>query len=56
MLSGYRGRPAADLEALANAIVALSGLAHDPAVAEVEINPLLVCRQGVVAVDALARL
>lgn len=55
-LSGYRGGPAADVEALAAAIVALSKLAHDPTVAELEINPLLVRRDGVVAVDALARL
>jgi succinyl-CoA synthetase beta subunit len=55
-LAGYRGGPAADVEALAAAIVALSKLAHDPAVAELEINPLLVRRDGVVAVDALARL
>ncbi|HZQ71743.1 MAG TPA: acetate--CoA ligase family protein [Burkholderiales bacterium] len=55
-LAGYRGRPAGDLEALAQAIVALSRLAEDPAVAELELNPLLVRRDGVVAVDTLARL
>ena len=41
-LSGYRGRPKGDLDALAEAIVALSQLAHDPTVAEAEINPLIV--------------
>jgi acyl-CoA synthetase (NDP forming) len=59
-LAGYRGRPAGDLDALAQALVALSRLAvHDgPAVAEAEINPLIVHEngQGVVAVDALVRL
>ena len=59
-LAGYRGRPAGDLDALAQALVALSRLAvHDgPAVAEAEVNPLIVREkgQGVVAVDALVRL
>ena len=59
-LAGYRGKPPGDLEALAAAIVALSGLAllDDLRVAEAEINPLIVrpVGQGVVAVDALVRL
>lgn len=59
-LAGYRGKPAGDLDALAQAIVALSQLAcvEDLNVAEAEINPLLVRRAGagVVAVDALVRL
>ena len=56
--SGYRGRPAGDLEALALAIVAISKLADDPTVLEAEINPLIVrpAGQGVVAVDALVKL
>jgi acetate---CoA ligase (ADP-forming) len=56
MLAGYRGKPKGDLDVLARAIVALSQLADDPAVAEAEINPLIVMEQGVVAVDALVRL
>ena len=59
-LTGYRGRPEGDLDALAAAIVALSQLAtmDDPHVTEAEINPLLVMQagMGVVAVDALVRL
>jgi acyl-CoA synthetase (NDP forming) len=57
-LSGYRGRPMGDLGALAQAIVALSRLADDPTIAEAEINPLMVQRdgEGVVAVDALVKL
>jgi len=59
-LAGYRGQPAGDLAALAQAIVALSGLAtrDGPAVLEAEINPLIVrpAGLGVVAVDALVRL
>jgi len=58
-LAGYRGQPAGDLAALAQAIVALSGLVTlGPTVLEAEINPLIVrpAGLGVVAVDALARL
>jgi acyl-CoA synthetase (NDP forming) len=59
-LAGYRGKPPGDLDALAAAIVALSGLAllNDVQVAEAEINPLIVrvAGQGVIAVDALVRL
>lgn len=60
VLAGYRGRPAGDLDALANALVALSQLAlhQGPTIAEAEVNPLIVRRkgEGVVAVDALVRL
>jgi acyl-CoA synthetase (NDP forming) len=54
-LTGFRGRPAGDLDALAQAIVALSQLASDDSVIEAEINPLIVRAQGqgVMAVDAL---
>jgi acyl-CoA synthetase (NDP forming) len=57
-LRGFRGRPRGDLEALARAIVALSQLAlqDDPRVLEAELNPLVILADGVVAVDALARL
>jgi acyl-CoA synthetase (NDP forming) len=59
-LAGYRGQPPGDLDALAKALVALSRLAIDdgPAVAEAEVNPLIVRAkgEGVVAVDALVRL
>jgi len=57
VIRGYRGLPLGDREALAQAVVALSKLAGDPdeAIAEAEINPLLVLAEGngVVAVDAL---
>jgi acetate---CoA ligase (ADP-forming) len=57
-LKGFRGKPAGDLDALAQAIVALSRLAEDPSVLDAEINPLIVCAagDGVVAVDAVMRL
>jgi succinyl-CoA synthetase beta subunit len=58
MLAGYRGRPPADSEGLAQAIVNLSNLAFHSKVVELEVNPLLVrgIGQGVVAVDALVRM
>ena len=58
VLRGYRNRPAGDLEALAQAVHAMSLLACATAhtVLEAEINPLLVKTGGVVAVDALLSL
>jgi acyl-CoA synthetase (NDP forming) len=57
-LAGYRGKPAGDLAALADAIAALSQFAADPSIAEAEINPLIVrpLGEGVIAVDAVVRL
>jgi succinyl-CoA synthetase beta subunit len=59
-LAGYRGLPAGDLPALAQAVVALSRLAmmDGPAIQEAEINPLIVrpAGLGVVAVDTLVKL
>jgi len=57
-LAGFRGKPAGDLDALAQALVALSQIAmRAPHVIEAEINPLIVreAGQGVIAVDALVR-
>ncbi len=55
VLRGYRNRPAGDLEALAQAVHAVSLLAcaKENTVLEAEINPLLVKTDAVVAVDAL---
>jgi acyl-CoA synthetase (NDP forming) len=59
-LAGYRGREPGDLDAIAQSLAALSRLAvaDGPAVAEAEVNPLIVRGQGqgVVAVDALVKL
>ncbi len=56
-LAGYRGKPAADLEALKDTLVKLSHFAYDhkDVLHEIEINPLLVLPQGkgVKAVDGL---
>jgi succinyl-CoA synthetase beta subunit len=57
--SGLRGRPRGDLEALAEALAALSRLALHPelGVIEAEANPVMVFPEGegVAAVDALVR-
>ena len=59
VLAGARGRPRADVDALADAIVRLSALAVDlkDHVAELDINPLFVFGEGkgVKAADALIR-
>ncbi len=55
LLRGYRGRPKGDLQALAKVIVAVSSLATTGEIEEAEINPLLVCTDGVVMLDALIR-
>jgi acyl-CoA synthetase (NDP forming) len=53
LLLGARGRPALDVAAAAQAAVALSTLGSERTdVAEMEINPLLVTRDGVLALDA----
>jgi succinyl-CoA synthetase beta subunit len=56
LLTGHRGRPAGDLEALAQSIVAISMLAAQPEILEAEINPLIVRTEGVMAVDALVKI
>ena len=58
LLTGFRGRPKADLDALIEAIVAVSNLSAIDLIREAEINPLLVCEQGhgVVMLDALIQL
>ena len=54
VLAGARGRPPADLDALADALVALSRFAAaHPEVASAEINPFIALPQGGLAVDAL---
>jgi acyl-CoA synthetase (NDP forming) len=53
LLAGARGRMALDIEAAARAAAALSRVAAEhPDIAEVEINPLLVGRDGAIGLDA----
>jgi len=57
LFQGIRGRPRADLDAAADAILAIASFVEDEASAltELDVNPLMVCAegQGVVAADAL---
>lgn len=54
MLDGYRGRAKADVAAAAAVAVALQDMMRDdPALVEIEINPLILRQTGAVAVDAL---
>jgi acyl-CoA synthetase (NDP forming) len=57
VLRGARGRPAADVDALVDAVVALShiGAASTDAIRALEINPLVVheCGRGVTGLDVL---
>ena len=57
LLSGYRGRPVADVVALADLVVGLVSAVSDSTttcdIVEVELNPVLVGRSGATAVDAL---
>jgi acyl-CoA synthetase (NDP forming) len=58
LLDGARGRRRLDVDALADAISQVSWLAHTlgSALAELDLNPLLVRETGVVALDARATL
>jgi len=52
ILSGYRGRPPSDVEAIADVIVKVSILGDRyPEIMEMDINPLIAYPKGVLAVD-----
>jgi hypothetical protein len=54
LLRGWRGRPAVDIDALAELVHTVSVLiAVSPAISELELNPVRVGPDGPVAVDAL---
>ncbi|MQA01789.1 MAG: CoA-binding protein [Streptosporangiales bacterium] len=57
MLAGFRGRPAADVAAAVDAVLAVVtyARAHQDTLVELEVNPLLVFAQGAAAVDVLVR-
>ena len=53
ILNGYRGKPAANIDSLVNAILTLQQHVVGSKLAEVELNPVLVTTTSSVAVDAL---
>jgi acetyl coenzyme A synthetase (ADP forming)-like protein len=56
LLTGYRGGPPRDVPALVDAILRVGALVEElPQVAELDLNPLLVHRNGVTIVDARVR-
>ena len=60
LLDGYRGRPAGDVGALIDAVLAVLAYAqaHEATLLELDVNPVLVlpAGRGVLAVDALIRI
>ena len=56
ILMGYRGQPSADMDAIVDAVMAVLDYSQKHPVYELDINPLLALKQGVVAVDALIQL
>lgn len=53
LLEGYRGKPAADVDALATVLVAVGDLVVERGdIAEVDVNPVLATADGAVALDA----
>ncbi|HCU07588.1 MAG TPA: CoA-binding protein, partial [Clostridiales bacterium] len=55
LLNGYRGQPALDKKAFADALVQISRFAceHTDKMAELDINPVFLYEEGLCAVDAL---
>jgi acetate---CoA ligase (ADP-forming) len=55
LLTGFRGKPGVDIDALIDTICRLSELAHDlsDVVDQIDVNPVIVSADGVIAADAL---
>lgn len=54
LLTGYRGREPADLDALAKGVVAVGDLlARHEEISEIDVNPVLATADGAVALDAV---
>ncbi|MES2844989.1 MAG: acetate--CoA ligase family protein [Pseudomonadota bacterium] len=54
LLDGYRGKPSADVASVVQAVLAAQALlVGTPSLQEIEINPLMACQSGAVAVDAV---
>ncbi|HYM58775.1 MAG TPA: acetate--CoA ligase family protein, partial [Solirubrobacteraceae bacterium] len=56
LLDGYRGRPRADLDSLRDLVMRVGALvAAHPAVAELDLNPVIATPEGALVVDARVR-
>jgi acyl-CoA synthetase (NDP forming) len=54
LFSGYRGKTACNVEAIAKAVLAVQRyVLHDPCVTGIDVNPLIAREQDAIAVDAL---
>lgn len=57
LLDGYRGQPKANVDALKELILRLSSLVEAcPEIAELDLNPVMVCPRGALIVDARVRI
>jgi acetyl coenzyme A synthetase (ADP forming)-like protein len=56
LLTGFRGAPRRDVAGLENVLLRIGALAEDlPAIAELDLNPVIVGERGALVVDARAR-
>ncbi|WP_235736617.1 acetate--CoA ligase family protein [Nocardioides alcanivorans] len=55
LLTGHRGAPPTDLEAIVDVIMAVQRIAQDGEIIELDVNPLLALPDRAVALDAMAR-
>ncbi len=54
ILKGIRGRKPADIDAIADVLMAVSGMGEKENIIELDVNPLIVSEKGATAVDARA--
>jgi acetyl-CoA synthetase len=55
LLTGYRGKPAANMDAVVDAVLAVQAcvIAHADRIVEIEVNPLMCTSTNAIAADAL---